>query len=409
MTNKKQKANEKQTPIPVKRRRARNQTGSIYERSGAFYVRFYTRDREGRPVQKSEFLCQKSNKYDKLNCKGVKDLRDTFMRKINSGVRPGGAVLITDYWKDEYLKYIGENKRASTVEGYEQLWESVLADHFAGRVLQEYKKHNVNEFLLSLANKKKDDGTPKYGLRTLNHIRWCASGMFEHALNIKGLLEVNPWHGDSSIFVNVEEPEEHSHYTLAEAMNVIAALESRPEEQLVMMFACFAGLRNSEIRGLKWEDFRDGRVYVTRGFLRGVEGPLKRKSSKRSVPIIPQLGVALNAWHVKSGNPTTGWVFPNEKGDRPINLRDRARNHIIPMLEKAGIEWKAFHAGRHCLGTLLTELTGTTLASKEALGHATQAITDIFYTHKTENTQTNAFGLLEAAVDAIDAKKNGSN
>src|SRR5438552_4052845 len=390
----------------IKRRRPRNQKGTIYERSGSFYVRYYTRDENGKPKQASGFLGEKDNKHHSVKCKPVKDLRDKFMRQINSDVRPAQRVLINDYWTETYLPYVREQHRPSTAKGYEQLWESVLQPHFVGKVLQEYQTHHRNEFLLSLMNKKRKDGTKRFGLRTLSHVRWLASGLFSHAQDIKGLIVMNPWRGKLKIFDTVDAPAERPHYTLQEAVAVLRALEGRLDCQLVMALACFAGLRQSEIRGLKWEDFRDNRVHLSRNFVRDVEGPLKSKSSKRLVPIIAPLGRLLEAWRQKSGASTTGWLFPNERGTRPINLRDRARNNIKPVLEKAGVEWKGYHAGRHCLGTLLTGLTGTALAPKEALGHTTQAITVVFYLHHTDNTLPLAFKQLEAAVVLKQAEAN---
>ena len=389
----------------IKRRRARNQTGHIYERSGSFYVRYYTRDAEGRPVQTSEVLCEKSHKYNSEKCKAVKDLRDSFMRKINSDTRPAQSILVTDYWTDTYLPYVKENCRPSTANGYEQLWESALEPHFKGKILQEYQTHHRNEFLLSLISKKKPDGTKKYGLRTLNHIRWLASGIFSHAQDVKGLITSNPWRGDLKIFDKVDPPAKKTPYTLQEAVDIIATLDGRLCEQLFMALACFAGLRQSEIRGLKWENIRDGWLHLEQGFVRGEEGPLKSRTSKRSVPLTDGLIRALEAWRETSGNPTSGWVFPNETGKRPINLRDRARNLIIPKLKAAGISWRGYHAGRHLFGTVLTGLTGNALAAKEGLGHSTQATTEAFYIGLTDNTLLNAVQQLSAAVDVTQPTK----
>ena len=388
-----------------KRRRPKAQMGTIIERSGSYYVRYYTRDADGKPYQRTEFLHKHDNKHHSKKCPAVKNLCADFMRKINSDVRPLQSVLITDYWRDTYLPYARQSLRESTVDGYEQIWDSVLKDHFAGKILQEYQTYQRNEFLLSLMNLKKQDGSKRYGLRTLNHIRFCASGLFAHALDLKGLIQTNPWRGDVRIFDKVEPPKKREVYTLQEAVNVVAALEDRPECQLFMALACFAGLRQSEIRGLKWEDYTDGQLHLMRGFVRGKEGPLKSRTSKRSVPLINGLIVMLAAWRKESGNPTTGWVFPNETGKRPINLRDRARNIIIPALKKAKIAWRGYHAGRHLFGTLLTGLTGSALAAKEGLGHSTQATTESFYIGITDNTLINAVQKLSAAVEVVKPKR----
>ena len=76
----------------------RTQKRTIYERSGLFYVRYYTRDVEDKPVQASHRLdYEKDDKHFSPTCKAVKDLRDKFMTQINSSVRPVRNVLINDY------------------------------------------------------------------------------------------------------------------------------------------------------------------------------------------------------------------------------------------------------------------------------------------------------------------------
>lgn len=389
---------------PFKRRRPKAQMGTIIERSGSYYVRYYTRDSDGKPYQKTEFLHKHDHKHHSTKCHAVKNLRDDFMRKINSNVRPLQSVLVTDFWRDTYLPFVQESLRESTVDGYEQIWRCHLEQHFAGKILQEYQPYHRNEFLFSVKNMRNKDGSRKLSLRTLQHIRWLASGIFTLAQD-KGLILTNPWQGKSKVFEDVDVPEKKEGYTLQEAVDIMAALKDRPECQLFMALACFAGLRQSEIRGLKWEDYRDGQLHLVRGFVRGKEGPLKSRTSKRSVPLIAPLIVTLEAWRKQSGEPTTGWVFPNETGKRPINLRDRARNVIIPTLKKASIRWRGYHAGRHAFGTYLTGLTGNALAAKEGLGHSTQIVTESFYVGVTDNTLINAVQKLSAAVEVVKPKR----
>jgi integrase len=356
----------------ITRRRPRYQQGSLFERSGSIYVRYYTRDAEGKPQRKVEFLCERDEKHHSLTAKPVLKLLADFQRKINSDSRPQRAVMVTDFWTDTYLPFIRENRRPSTVDGYTQLWESQLKSHFAKHSLQDYRTHHASDFLTSL--------TTRYGKRSLSHLRSLGSGVFSLALN-KGLIERNPFH-DVEILAKVKQPAKQLHYTLEEALAILNALITRGDCQLVMALAFFAGLRQSEIRGLKWEDFADGQVHVQRGFVRRYLSDLKTESSNRIVPLIPQVQVLLELWHKRSGKPAAGWLFPNRTNTRPINLRDMARNHIKPILADAGVEWKGYHAGRHGFGTKLTELTGNLIAAQEGLGHSNQIVTGMFYDMK---------------------------
>src|SRR5919108_5906244 len=121
---------------------SRHQTGHIFEStSGRFYVRYYdTEIVDGKPrrVQKSQFLCRKDDKHFSRTCKGVKLLRDDFMRSINGSQATGGDMPVTDFWDNVYIPWakeinpkVGEpNLRASTLEGYEQIWAQHLKEHF---------------------------------------------------------------------------------------------------------------------------------------------------------------------------------------------------------------------------------------------------------------------------------------
>jgi integrase len=52
---------------------------------------------------------------------------------------------------------------------------------------------------------------------------------------------------------------------------------------------------------------------------------------------------------------------------------------IIPVLEKNKLEWKGFHAGRRGLGTIMKQLTGTSTAGRDLLGHTDEVVTQEHY------------------------------
>ena len=53
-------------------------------------------------------------------------------------------------------------------------------------------------------------------------------------------------------------PAKTGHYSLREALSILSALSEHVEGQLVTALSFFWGLRPSEIKGLKWEDFSYG-------------------------------------------------------------------------------------------------------------------------------------------------------
>ncbi len=374
--------------MKIQRRRARYQTGSVYERCDKFFVRYYTTI-DGKRVQRSEFLHDKDAKHDSPHCKAVKKLRDDYMRsKEPSGAGEREDVQITEFWEKTYLPFVQDNLRASTVSGYKQIWTSSLKDHFAGRTLREYRTHHGSEFLTALAK--------TYGRRTLAHIRSLASGLFTHAINV-GLLESNVWH-DVKILTKVRKPGEQPHYTLAEIEDIISALVEHVDCQLIMALSFFVGLRPSEIAGLRFEDFDSETVHIRRACVRSKVDECKTPESQASLPLLPQVLVPLALWRQKRGKPSEGWVFENERG-KPAELRDVIRRKIMPALVAKGLRWKGLYAGRRGAGTILVGLTGNLIAAQELLRHKSPVTTGLHYKLKTQDALATGMKLLGEAAN----------
>jgi integrase len=375
----------------------RHQTGYIFEsKSGAFHVRYYTTeivDGQPRRVQKSHLLCRKDNKHFSKTCKAVKLLRDDFMRTVNaaSGQANEQDMRVVDFWEQYYLPFVEQNMKPSTVSGYKQIWGQHLKAHFGDMTLQGYRTHVGSQFLLGL--------TKTQGRRTLNHIRSLASGLFTHAINM-GRLESNPWR-DVRILGKVAQPKPTAHYTLEEAENIISALVSRVDCRLMIALSFFAGLRPSEIEGLRWEDFDiavpAAAMHIRRACVCGVVGIPKTPESLATLPLLPQVTIPLTLWRQKCGNPTDGWLFANERG-KPQNLKDVVSRTIRPTLQKAGIEWKGLYAGRRGAATAIIGLTGGNYAAaQELLRHKHMSTTLQFYKKQTQNALGDGLKALQAA------------
>jgi integrase len=380
----------------------RHQTGYIFEsKSGAFHVRYYTTEIvDGQPqrVQKSHLLCRKDNKHFSRTCKAVKLLRDDFMRTINVAQVSEADMLVSTFWEQRYLPFVTENMKPSTVSGYKQIWNQHLKDHFAGVTLQGYRTHVGSALLLSL--------TKTQGRTTLNHIRSLASGIFTHAIN-EGRLESNPWH-DVKILGKVRPPKPTPHYTLEEAENIVSALVEHVECQLIISLSFFAGLRPSEIAGLRWEDFDlsedSPAVHIRRACVRSKVVTCKTPESVATLPLLPQVLVPLALWRKKKGNPTEGWVFPNERGN-PQELKDLVRRIIRPILEKEKIVWKGLYAGRRGAATAIIGLTGGNYAAaQELLRHKHMSTTLQFYKKQTQNALGDGLKALQLAATATDTQ-----
>jgi integrase len=339
-------------------KRQRYQKGCLMEKGGAFIVRYYVTEvntETGRPqrVQRKRLLCHKDEKHFSRSCKAVKLLFNGFMDTINAQTQTNGGMKTADFWTAIYLPFIEKNKRASTVSGYKDLWRRDLEPELGKRLLSEYTAAEGTRFLTDLAG--------RYSKRTLAHVKNLASGIFSHAVAL-GHAPLNPWR-DAKSLAEAQPTKGTLFYTREEAEDIISALVERVDCQLIMALGCFAGLRPSEIAGLKWEDFDTEWIHIRRSVVRGVVGPTKTKGSEAPVPLVEEVRVPLALWHEKSGRPTEGWVFPN-RFNRPIDLRTLARLIIIPALKAKKLPWKGFHAGRRGCGTEIADRINPLVAAQ---------------------------------------------
>src|SRR4029077_7449924 len=102
-------------------------------------------------------------------------------------------------------------------------------------------------------------------------------------------------------------------------MNIINNKLTHTDARLVVCLASLMGLRPGEIVGLCWEDVntKAGTVRIRHAYVRGHLGTTKTDVDE-SLPMIEPLLGFMKAWHLESGEPSKGWVFPNQSGDAPI-------------------------------------------------------------------------------------------
>ena len=284
-------------------------TGTIYESSGSFYVRYsvgmtVSKNGKPRPIQKSHRLCEKNDKYYSSKAREVKLLRDAFMLTVNTrqAHAVGEDMTIAAFWENRYLPYCKETlqltgrprKKPSTIRGYEQIWRQHLKSHFGNITLQEYEAHMGTQFLQSL--------TGTQGKATLKHIKALGGSIFKRAV-IERRIKVSPWH-DVQMPDDAVESAPTLHYTVEEAENIISALVDRVDCQLIMALACFLGLRPGEIAALKWEDFDEENVHIRRSVVRGIVGTPKTKESIASLPPLVECGFR---WSFGGRSPRIPW------------------------------------------------------------------------------------------------------
>jgi integrase len=133
---------------------------------------------------------------------------------------------------------------------------------------------------------------------------------------------------------------------------IAAAGHSRP----LLLVAIFAGLRSSELRGLRWSDvdLKHSTLHVRQRADRyGKIGEPKSKAGHRTVPLGPQVLNALREWKLRCPKGEHGLVFPTPGGDS-ISLHNNVVRAFIAAVRAAGLtdgkgklKYTGVHALRH--------------------------------------------------------------
>jgi integrase len=163
--------------------------------------------------------------------------------------------------------------------------------------------------------------------------------------------------------------------------------------------AAYTGARRGEIRGMRWENFHDGAVYIDQSIWESHISEPKTKASKAPVPIIRQLAVRLELHRQRLGNPRSGPMFPAVNGS-PASLNNVLNRQIKPVLKQAGISWQGWHGFRRALASNLNRLGVDDSVIQRILRHENVATTQTHYIRTVDADAVSAMNALEAELCA---------
>src|SRR5262249_20239036 len=107
----------------------------------------------------------------------------------------------------------------------------------------------------------------------------------------------------------------------------------------LLLTAIFAGLRASELRGLRWADInlKKAELHVRQRVDRYQKaGPVKTEAGERVVPMPPKLVNALREWKLACPKSRLDLAFPTLVGT-PMTLADIVRRSFQPGQVAAGV------------------------------------------------------------------------
>jgi integrase len=380
----------------------RHQSGYVFRKGGWWYVRFYDNvaEPDGRIIRRQ--VCRQIAPYgDGYRSKNdVKPLVLEMLNPVNSnGCLPESVLTVEQFIQNHYLPHVTQQKRASTAKGYKDIWEFHVKGKFASVRLRDFRTVDGERFLQAVA--KQHDY--KLSRTTLKHIKSFLSGVFTFARRQGVLTGANPMQGVS--IPHGREPESTYAYSLEEITSMLAVLTGAA--RVLVGTAAFTGLRRSEIRGLRWEDYQPtadgqlGEIRVERSVWRRHVQPTKTQRSRASVPVIPALEKILDGFRAERGNPQSGFIFEGTRNRQPLDLDTFAKRYIEPFLSAKNQRWRWWHPFRRGLATNLHRLGVDDRSIQTLLRHSSVNTTREIYIKGVDGDAVAAMDRLEAAIQPV--------
>ena len=339
-------------------------------------------------------------------------LAEELLQPINDQRHMGAvATALGNFVTNTYLPYVKDQKRASTYNGYRNIWRRYPVAQCSSWWLREVRTHDLQSLLRVVAQEHNLGGT------TLRHVKALLSGIFNHARQQGYLDRANPVLG---VGIPKARPAGETYaYSLEEVMHIIGALPQ--PAATIAATAAFTGLRRGEIQGLLWQDYDGKELRVSRSVWLGIVDEPKTRKSKAAVPVIAPLRTMLNAYRATCGSPEFGVMFANSVGKPPC-LNNLANREIQPRLEfcqlcgiaraehgeeyefdrdGSRITWHGWHAFRRGLATNLYRLGVPDKTIQAILRHATLATTMNIYVKQMPEDSIKGMKALEDSVRLI--------
>lgn len=232
------------------------------------------------------------------------------------------------------------------------------------------------------------------GAKTIANVLVVLSSMLRWGVDT-GLLQTRP-----RIRLPKVPRREMDFYDEAQLDELVAAASRVGRHELVLvLLACDAGLRESEIAGLRWRDLKltaeRPHVVVQRTIFKGLEGTTKGKKP-RSVPLTPRLEEAVRALP-RALRPEQHVI---RQQDGKASTQSSLRRGMMRVEREAG--WQArgrIHVLRHTFASRLA-MAGVPLTTIQALCGHQHVSTTQRYAHLMP-------GALDAGIAALSGTGSG--
>lgn len=285
--------------------------------------------------------------------------------------------------KREYTTTLG-----GLLEKYEENYKDQPSfDNWKRFCLENFKAYFGKDTLLSAIryvdletyrNSLKTKLTKNKKIRTAGTIN-REMGVLRHAFSkaVKwDMVEASPFRQGKSLQLK-EDNQRIRYLTQEEIGRLLEECRPKPHLYRIVMCALHTGMRRGEILSLKWDQIRNGFIYLEK----------TKTKARREIPVSEALNDLLKEIRKEQGL-SSEYVFTYQKTN--IQRIDRA---FQAALKRAGIEGFRFHDLRHTFASHLAMQGATQKDLQELLGHKTMTMT-LRYAHLSQEHKKKAVNLL---------------
>ena len=288
-------------------------------------------------------------------------------------------MLLTDWLKIYRDRQVSKGKRGA--KRWVQTAIFVLEGYNAGKnaTLAEIDRQWLTDFMLYLMNDYTTYKGTKPSKGTVDNYLRCLKAAFNVAVE-EEIMPSNPIIGlDRSHLKGTTYQREY--LTVDEVKKLIETPCRRPDIKGAFLFACFCGLRISDVRGLQWKNL----------LFDGDKAYLQITQFKTRRPLALPLNKQALRWMPERGNAgDEDYIFPPLSKNMTV-LDDWAK--------EAGItKHVTFHVSRHTFATMELTMGADLYTTSKLLGHTNVATTQI-YAKIVNSKKEEAVSLLDGAFE----------
>ena len=212
-------------------------------------------------------------------------------------------------------------------------------------------------------------------------------GYFSTALNAAVRADIIPENPFMSLTPTerIKVPESKREFlTVGEIKTLIATECPREDVKRAYLFACYCGLRLSDVYALRWRDLsKDGEQWRASVVMKKTATPIFLPLSSQAMKWLPERGDA----------PDDGKVFDGLIAEPNIN------KVLAKWVKAAGITKKiTYHTSRHSFATMMLTLGADLYTTSKLLGHSNVKTTQI-YAKIVDSKKVEAVNLVDGVFD----------